>query len=148
MTRSAPRVKKNHRLVVTGTTGTLGRHLLEQMSCWPATEILGLVRPHSRPQKKFHGVQFQHVDYFDRVAVAGIIKRFQPTSLIHCAASGMQFPRPEWFDMIRFNVDTSLHLCESASQIPGCQFVYISTGLSYRDQGRPLVESDALDTQH
>jgi nucleoside-diphosphate-sugar epimerase len=60
----------------------------------------------------------------------------------------MQFPRPEWFEMIRFNVDTSLHLCESVSQIPGCQFVYISTGLSYRDQGRPLVESDPLDTQH
>jgi UDP-glucose 4-epimerase len=50
--------------------------------------------------------------------------------------------------MIRFNVDVSLHLCESVSQIPGCQFVYISTGLAYRDQGRPLREEDPLDTQH
>jgi UDP-glucose 4-epimerase len=147
MTQSADRTQ-SHRLIITGTTGTLGRNLLEQVSGWPATEIMALVRPHSRPEKEFRGVQYQPIDYFDRSGMVGVIKQFQPTSLIHCAASGMQFSRPEWFDMIRFNVDTSLHLCESVSQIPGCQFVYISTGLSYRDQGRPLMESDALDTQH
>jgi UDP-glucose 4-epimerase len=147
MTRSPDRLTPR-RLIVTGTTGTLGRNLLKQVADWPATEILALIRPQSEPEKKFGRVQFLHVDYFDRAAVAGVIKEFQPTSLIHCAASGMRFPRPDWFDMIRFNVDTSLHLCESASQIPGCQFVYISTGLGYRDQGRPLTESDPLDTEH
>ena len=137
MTRSSDQIKKQHRLILTGTTGTLGRNLLEQTANWPATKILALIRPHSKPDKKFRGVEYKAVDYFDRSGVLGVIKHFQPTSLIHCAASGMQFPRPEWFEMIRFNVDTSLHLCESVSQIPGCQFVYISTGLSYRDQGRP-----------
>ncbi len=139
---------KNHRLIVTGTTGTLGRNLLEQVAGWPGTKILALLRPDSEPQKKYGQVQYRHVDYFDRSEVAGVVKEFQPTSLVHCAASGMRFPRPEWFDLIRFNVDTSLHLCESVSKIPGCQFVYISTGLSYRDQGRPLAECDPLDTEH
>jgi UDP-glucose 4-epimerase len=60
----------------------------------------------------------------------------------------MAFLRPAWFDMIRFNVDVTLNLCESVSRIPGCHFVFISTGLAYRDQGRALREEDPLDTQH
>jgi nucleoside-diphosphate-sugar epimerase len=39
-------------------------------------------------------------------------------------------------------------MCECISEIPGCQFIYISTGLGYRDQGRSLRESDPLDTEH
>jgi nucleoside-diphosphate-sugar epimerase len=143
-----PDRSKSHRLIVTGTTGTLGRNLLDQVADWPDAEILALVRSKSEPEKKFGRVQYRQVDYFNRTEVAGIITQFKPTSLVHCAASGMRFPKPDWFDMIRFNVDTSLHLCESISQIPGCQFVYISTGLGYRDQGRPLAESDPLDTEH
>jgi nucleoside-diphosphate-sugar epimerase len=148
MTRTSEPIKKNHRLIVTGTTGTLGGNFLEQIDGLPDKNVLALLRTGAAPPKKFAGVHYRHVDYFDRAEVAGVIKEFQPTSLVHCAASGMRFPRPEWFDMIRFNVDTSLHLCESVSQVPGCQFVYISTGLGYRDQGRALAECDPLDTEH
>jgi nucleoside-diphosphate-sugar epimerase len=144
----SPEQTKYRRLIVTGTTGTLGRNLLDQVAGWPDTEILALLRAGSKPQKKFDRVRYRQIDYFDRAEVAGVIKQFQPTSLVHCAASGLRFPRPEWFDLIRFNVETSLHLCESVSKVPGCQFVYISTGLGYRDQGRRLEECDPLDTEH
>ena len=147
MTKS-PEGGQSRRLIVTGSTGTLGHNLLATVSRWPNTEILALLRAHSNPIAKFDGVRYEQIDFFQRDAVAEIIKSFQPTSLIHCAASGMRFPKPNWFDLIRFNVDVSLSLCESVAQIRDCQFVYISTGLSYRDQGRLLREEDALDTVH
>lgn len=137
-----------HRFIVTGASGTLGRNLLKEVAHWPKAETLALVRSPSTPERNCAAIRYQCVDFFCREEVAAVIQEFQPTSLIHCAASGMRFPRPEWFELIRFNVDASLRLCESASQIPGCQFVYISTGLGYRDQGRCLRESDPLDTEH
>ncbi|MGO8700718.1 MAG: NAD-dependent epimerase/dehydratase family protein [Limisphaerales bacterium] len=139
---------QKNRFIVTGANGTLGRNLLEKFATWPKTETLALLRVCSEPAKEFERVRYQHVDFLSRKEVATVIKRFQPTSVIHCAASGMRWPRPKWFDLVRFNVDVSLSLCESVSQIPGCQFVYISTGLGYRDQGRSLRESDPLDTEH
>jgi nucleoside-diphosphate-sugar epimerase len=143
-----PDESQSNRFIVTGANGTLGRNLLEKFAEWPNTETLALLRTCSTPAKEFARVRYQPVDFLNRKEVATVIKRFQPTSVIHCAASGMRWPRVEWFDLVRFNVDVSLFLCESAAQVPGCQFVYISTGLSYRDQGRSLLESDPLDTEH
>jgi len=139
---------QGHRFIVTGATGTLGRNFLQEIAGSSKIETLALLRSNSAPEMKFDRVRYQRVDFFSRQEVAAVIQEFKPTSLIHCAASGMRFPRPEWFELIRFNVDVSLGLCESVSKIPGCQFVYISTGLSYRDQGRKLRESDPLDTEH
>jgi nucleoside-diphosphate-sugar epimerase len=137
-----------HRLIVTGASGLLGRALIEEVFCWKKVKILALLRQHSRPTKIFPKVSYQKIDFFNREQVDAAVQLFRPTCIIHCAASGMQFARPAWFDMVRFNVDVSLNLCESVSRVPGCRFIYISTGLAYRDQGRPLREEDALDTQH
>lgn len=137
-----------HRLVITGITGTLGRNLLEELRGWSQCKILALVRPSSRLAKELGEVSHRRIDFFDKDAITAVLTEFQPTCVVHCAASGMEFRRPVWFDMVRFNVDVSLNLCESVSHIAGCRFAYISTGLAYRDQGRALREDDALDTQH
>jgi UDP-glucose 4-epimerase len=137
-----------HRLVVTGGTGTLGLNFLKEALEWEGAEILALLRSDSRPEIKSRRMEYRRVDFLDRGEVAEVIEEFQPTSLIHCAASGMRFPKAAWFELVRFNVDASLHLCEGVSHIPRCQFVYISTGLSYRNQERSLRESDPLDTEH
>jgi UDP-glucose 4-epimerase len=57
-------------------------------------------------------------------------------------------PRPGWPELIRFNVNLSAQLCELAARVPGCHFVHVSSGLAYRDQGRPLVEDDPLGSEH
>ena len=137
-----------HRLVVTGASGTLGRNVIEQVLGWDQVSLLALVRSLSKPTKIFPGVIYREVDFFDPQQVNTALQEFGPTCVIHCAASGMQSPRPAWFDLVRFNVEASLSLCESVSRIPGCQFIQISTGLAYKDQGRLLREEDALDTQH
>ena len=97
------------------------------------------MRSSSSLAKELGEVSYRRVDFFDKEAITAVLREFQPTCVVHCAARGMQFVRPVWFDMVRFNVDASLSLCESVSRIAGCQFVYIGTGLAYRDQGRPLL---------
>lgn len=136
------------RLLVTGASGTLGRNLIVELQGCRDLRILALVRSHSKLTKVFPKVIYQEVDFGNRLQLRTVLEEFAPTSVVHCAASGMQSPRPAWFEIERFNVEGSLALCEDVSRLRGCQFIYISTGLAYRDQGRPLREEDALDTQH
>jgi len=88
------------------------------------------------------------VDLLDRAAVRECVTRFRPTCIVHCAATGMDFPRPEWFDLIRFNVELTVNLCECAAVIPGCHLISISTGLAYRSSDSAHREDDPLETQH
>lgn len=87
-------------------------------------------------------------DFSKLSGVIDEIRRFSPTCVVHAAASGMQFPKPKWFNLIHFNVNVSIDLCELVSKIPDCRFIFISTGLVYRDQGRALREEDPIDTLH
>lgn len=134
--------------MLTGSSGTLGFHLLRLLEQHQSGKVMALLRTNSRMPIASADVRFERVDFFDRSSIGALVADFQPTCVIHCAASGMQFPKPKWFDLIRFNVEVSLSLCECVASIPGCRFVYVSTGLSYRDQGRPLSEGDPLDTLH
>ena len=93
-------------------------------------------------------VEFTRVDFADREAMESRIRAFGPTALVHCAATGMEFPHTRWFELLRFNVDLTVNLCESVANIPGCHFVFVGTGLAYRPETRPLTERDALDTLH
>lgn len=140
------RVAEGERIVVTGASGTLGHHLLEQLSQLRGAMVLALIRKQSRAPKSYPSVLTARVDLFDKNALTDLLNRYKPTCVLHCAASGMQFPKPQWFDLIRFNVDVSLNLCECVSFTPGCRFVFVSSGIAYREKARPLRESDPLDT--
>jgi nucleoside-diphosphate-sugar epimerase len=136
------------RIVVTGGSGTLGRHVLERIATRADAQVLALVRGSSRLNETLKAVSCERVDFQDGKAAAEAIGRFQPTAVIHCAAGGMQLPRPDWLELVQFNVNVSLRLCEITARVPNCRFVYVSSGLAYRDQGRPLREDDPLDSQH
>ena len=135
-------------IVLTGASGTLGARVLAQLAGRSDVRVLALLRKESRIREPYEDVRFERVDFFDRLSLPAILTEFQPNCVIHCAASGVHFPRPQWFDLVRFNIDASIHLCECVAAIPGCQFVFISTGLAYRETGRALREDDALDTLH
>jgi nucleoside-diphosphate-sugar epimerase len=94
------------------------------------------------------GAEIVDVDIADSEAVKRALQRVRPDGFVHCAATGMEFPRGHWFELVRFNVDVSLALCEAAASINGCHFVFVGTGLAYRDLGRALDEADPLDTLH
>jgi UDP-glucose 4-epimerase len=139
---------KAHRDVITGATGQLGRHVLNEIAAWPDTQVLALVRTNSKLADTPANVRVENLPCFDANSLAPILERFQPTAIVHCAATGMLRPRPNWLELIRCNVNLSAQLCELAARIPGCHFIHISSGLAYRDQGRPLVEDDPLDSEH
>jgi nucleoside-diphosphate-sugar epimerase len=136
------------RILLTGASGTLGRNFVEVVGSDPTLEILSVLREESRPCAKYASVQEVRTDLSNRRGVAGLVAEFAPHTIVHCAATGMEFPRTQWFDLIRFNVDFTVNLCESAAAAGGAHFIYVGTGLAYRPLKRPLSEGDALDTLH
>jgi nucleoside-diphosphate-sugar epimerase len=136
------------RIVLTGASGTLGRNFLDLVRGDDGVDILLLLRDSSRVAEAARPDRCIRVDFTDPQEIVRAVESFAPTAFVHAAAAGMDFPRPEWFDLIRFNVDASINCCQAAAQLPGCRFVYIGTGLGYRDLGRPLREDDPLDTLH
>jgi len=136
------------RIILTGASGTLGHSLATQLAGSPKATVLCLQRGDSQHRSLPAGVEHEHIDFYEKAALRDVVQRFHPDCIIHCAASGTQFPKPDWFEMVRFNVDVTLDLFECASLTDNCNFVYVSTGLAYRDQGRALTETDPLDTLH
>ena len=138
----------HERIILTGASGTLGHNLATQLAASSEATVLCLQRVNNHHRSLPAGVVHQHLDFHRKAAIRAAVQQFRPDCIIHCAASGTQFPKPNWFEMVRFNVDVTLDICECASLIDNCSLVYVSTGLAYRDQGRALTESDPLDTLH
>ena len=137
-----------HRIVLTGATGGLGRALLAELEARPDCSVLALVRDPARLKRDAPQLRIVGVDYADLKRLEQVMQDFQPTAFIHSAATGMQIPRPAWADMLECNVALSVRLCELVARLPACRFVFISSGLAYRNQGRRLREDDPLETSH
>lgn len=134
--------------MLTGATGGLGRAILSGLAARQDCVVLALVRDVSRVSPAFPNLQIERVDFADAKRIELLAQAFRPTAFIHSAATGMQLPRPTWAELLESNVTLSVRLCELVAKISGCRFVFISSGLAYRDQGRPLHEDDPLETRH
>ena len=145
---AATETQPQHRVVLTGASGALGRNFLTLVAGRPEVHVLALLRDDSRQPPAQARLESARVDFDDLLMLSRTIEAFKPTCVIHCAATGMSFPKTRWFSLIRFNVDVSINLCQCVSLLPLCHFIYVSTGLAYRDQSRPLREDDPLDTRH
>lgn len=137
-----------HRILLTGASGTLGRNFLELAGNDPSLRILVLLRKESREVTGWTSVEERRLDLLDRGSISEVVAEFQPETIIHAAATGMEFPKTEWFDLIRFNVDFTVSLCEAAAKMGTSHFVFISTGLAYKPLERALTEADSLETLH
>lgn len=137
-----------HRIVLTGASGTLGGNFVRLAAEYPELHVLALLRKQSRAPVPHPNMDCVRVNFDDKSAIQEIIRAYAPTCIVHCAATGMDFPKPVWFDLVRFNVDVTINLCESVARLSGCRFIFVSTGLVYGHQQRPLSEDDPLDTLH
>ena len=140
--------EQQRRILLTGGSGTLGHHIVKQLLCDPRNEIHLLLRHHKHEILDNGRVHLVHADLSHPTQTWKAVQATRPSILIHAAASGLRFPKPDWFRMAEFNVDSTLRLFEASCELPDCHFVHISTGLVYRERGRPLCESDPLDTMH
>ena len=137
-----------HRVLLTGSSGTLGYHVLTQLQKLPRTRVLAIHRRRNGARPAEPGVTHEIINFSHKKQLATLFHQFKPTCVIHCAADGMIFPHVKWFKLVRFNVDFTLYLAELAASQPHCHFIHVSTGLAYRSTGAPLVETDALDNLH
>ena len=138
------------KVLVTGASGTLGFNLVEVLLRGGNYQIFAPIRQKWDSLKPFATeVEFIPHDLEDEDATRILVERVSPDVIVHCAASGVRPPRSEWFEMIGFNVSGSIALFKAYCALPrSAHFVYVSTGLVYRIQGRPLREDDPVGTLH
>jgi len=138
-------------LWITGGNGTLGYNILRRLA------RTGRFRIHAPVRNLNAGlfgplagsVEFIRHDLNDFAATEAMLQTIQPDVIIHCAASGLRPPKASWFELMEFNVILTLRLFQMSCCLPaGSRFIYISSGLVYRDQGRPCAEDDPMDTLH
>jgi len=132
--------KKGKKILLTGGSGTLGYNILRQLANDPRYCVAAPMRDiHSPVVQKFAGqIQFIEHDLSDAIHTAQIFERLNPDIIVHCAASGLRPPKGSWFDLMQFNVVSTMRLFQMNCRLDkDSHFIYISTGLVYREQGRP-----------
>jgi len=143
-------LKKRQRVLVTGASGTLGYNILRQLANDDSYSIIAPVR--SRPfrlEEFSDSVQFIEHELSDAIHTAQIFERANPDVIVHCAASGLRPPKGSWFDLMQFNVESTMRLFQMNCRFDHhSHFIYISTGLVYREQDRALRETDPIETLH
>lgn len=142
-------VRTRQSVCITGASGTLGYNIVRLLASDPRRKILTPLRS-VEPLlfADYPTVHMVEASLADCAQMIRVLRAANPSVIVHCAASGVRPPRPAWFDLIDFNVHATLRLFEASCALSHCHFVYISTGLVYRCQGRPLRETDPVDTLH
>src|SRR3569833_2254206 len=138
------------RVLVTGASGTLGFNLIDLLLRTGQYEIYAPIRQR-QPFLDHLGpsVHFVLHNLEDERETIELVNEICPDVVVHCAASGVRPPRTEWFKMVAFNVSGSISLFKAYCGLPASsRFIYISTGLVYRVQGRPVREDDPVGTLH
>ena len=152
MTRmpTEPIAVEPRRVLLTGASGTLGFNILRQLAGVPGIHITASVRTLASSLVQFAPqVEFIEHELSDATHTAQMFERVKPDVILHCAASGLRPPRGTWFDLMNFNVESTMRLFQMNCRFNHhSHFIYISTGLVYRMQGRPLVETDPIETLH
>ncbi len=141
---------RKKQVLVTGASGTLGFNILRDLVKSGNYTIIAPVRNRNAQSVEFgNAVQFIDHELSDAIHTAQIFERVNPDVIVHCAASGLRPPKKSWFDLMHFNVESTMRLFQMNCRFDHhSHFIYISTGLVYRDQGRPLLETDAIETLH
>ena len=138
-------VERPLRVAVTGATGLLGGRLVARLLTHAGAEVLALARPGGRVLGEHPHLHRARVGLTDEGRLVQLLLGFRPDAVVHCAASGLDYAHGDWVSVIDTNVGGTVRLLRATS-IAGAHFVYVSTGLVYRDQGRALREEDPLES--
>jgi len=142
---------QSRRVLLTGATGTLGYNILKRLACDERYRVTAPVRDLHSPVVRdlASQVTFMAGDLSDALSTAQIFERVKPEVIVHCAACGLRAPKGTWFDLMQFNVVSTMQLFQMNCRLDHpSHFIYVSTGLVYKEQDRPLSEDDPLGTLH
>ena len=102
------------RVLITGSTGFLGRHLAE-LCIAQGDEVTGTHRTHGAVESR-DNLQYVKVDLEDRVGIAELVGRIKPDVVYHLAAqSSTSVSRQEPERTFRENVQGTLNVLEACS---------------------------------
>lgn len=139
--------KGTRRVLLTGASGTLGFNIARLLAMDTRYRAILPVR-RLLPRLSALGPQLEPVplDLREQSRFEDLLASTEPDVIVHCATSGLRPPQVPQSEVISFNVDTTLRLFSGYCKSRASHFINISTGMVYRDQGRPLQESDPVET--
>lgn len=143
--------KLRKRILITGGSGTLGCNILRRLADDDRYLVVAPIRniQHAYIRDLSDRVQFIEHDLSDAIHTAQIFERADPSIVVHCAASGLRPPKGTWFELMQFNVISTMRLFQMNCRLDHeSRFIYVSTGLVYREQEKPLTEEDPIETLH
>jgi len=131
---------RGRKVLITGATGFIGRHLVEQGLHTGATVITNSRSPAQMCNASAHIV----MDLGNRAEVLRVIRELEPAAIMHAASAGVS-EKVGLVDLLRTNVIGTDNLLAAADSLPERPTVVIAgSGYEYAAQSRPLTEDDPV----
>ena len=131
---------RGRRVLITGATGFIGRHLVER-----ALRSGAVVTTLSRSQTTISGASAHiSVDVGSRSEIWQAIRDLEPAAILHAASSGVT-EKSEFSEMLRSNALGTDNLLSAAASLPTPPCVVMAgSGYEYAARSRPLTEDDPI----
>lgn len=128
------------RVLVTGATGFVGRHVVQQGLALDV-ELHAL----SRTERRSAGVRWWQGDLLDEDVIKQVLSQVQPDGILHLAAGGVAYGAARNRNVLQVNIE-GLAILLDAIQEAGIKphVVLAGSGLEYAPQDRPLREDDPI----
>jgi nucleoside-diphosphate-sugar epimerase len=131
---------RGRKVLITGATGFIGRHLVEQGLRTGAMVITNSRSPAQMCNASAHIM----MDLGNRAEVLRVIRELKPAAIMHAASAGV-FEKVALVDLLRTNVIGTDNLLAAADSLPERPTVVIAgSGYEYAAQSRPLTEDDPV----
>ncbi len=134
------------KILITGSNGLLGQHLIKLLLETTAYEIIATGRGESRlPFETTEHYHYFSLDITDGIAVNNFIPLHKPDVIIHAAA--MTQPDPcELHPIECWNINvTATRFLISAAESINAKFIYISTDFVFDGTAGPYKETDTTN---
>lgn len=123
------------RVLVTGSNGFLGRHVVRQLQEL-GHDVISAERTHAR-----------HTTYLDVCDTDSIERAFateRPSHVIHCAAYGVNYAHQDFETAVAVNLHGSLALLSAAIRHGAARFVQLGSCSEYGSKDHDISEDEAL----
>src|SRR5271165_6633145 len=130
---------RGNKVLITGATGFLGRHLVAM-----AAETGAIVITTSRSDATTGAAEHVAMDLCDRARVSAMLREVAPSGILHTAVAGAS-EEVGFAQLMRTNVVGTENLLAAAFALPQQPAVVLAgSGYEYAPQSRDLTEGDPV----